>query len=621
MGQVLVVSELMYHPPGRDALESRELEFLELHNRGDLTLDLSGYAFTEGIDFAFAEGSSLAAGEYLVLVSSTAAFASVYAEVSPFGEYEGQLANSGETVGLVDGLGRQVARLSFGDKSPWPVTPDGFGPSLVLKDESLSEIAWTDPAAWRASSRIGGSPGGPDAALEEPAIVVNEVLSHTDLPQVDAVELRNLESEAVDISGWYLTDNYEQPKRYRIPEGAVIEAGGYLVITEEAFAAFSQGENAFRLDSHGEAVWIFSGDEQGELSGYVHGFEFGATANGVSLGRFVDSGGVERLVALESLSLGEPNGEALLGDIVISELMFDPASGEAEFVEIVNRSGDAVSLFDEANPSNVWKVQGIDFSFPPGVVLAADEVAILCGVEPELFRERYGLPDSIQVFGPFAGKLSNEGERLALQRPDSPDLLENGELYVPYVDVDWLMYSDAAPWPAAMSEGFSIERLTLDAKGFDPASWRLSQYPSPTAGWVPTGVFEKWIQTHFPGNQANEHDAQPLADPDQDGLVNLLEYAHGSDPRRANLPLPATIAVSQATQLAFAGSSDPSDLKVHLLVSYDLQSWDVLPESAYAISESLSPKDEGVKLIRFALGETPGESRFYRMAIELMTTD
>ena len=40
----IVINEIYYHPP-----ERRRGEFLELHNRGLATIDLSGFRFTKGI--------------------------------------------------------------------------------------------------------------------------------------------------------------------------------------------------------------------------------------------------------------------------------------------------------------------------------------------------------------------------------------------------------------------------------------------------------------------------------------------------------------------------------------------------------------------------------------------
>ena len=46
----------------------------------------------------------------------------------------------------------------------------------------------------------------------------------------DWIELSNSGSDAVNLSGWHLTDNAAMPAKWRVPDGTVIAANGYLVI-------------------------------------------------------------------------------------------------------------------------------------------------------------------------------------------------------------------------------------------------------------------------------------------------------------------------------------------------------------------------------------------------------
>jgi hypothetical protein len=66
---------------------------------------------------------------------------------------------------------------------------------------------------------------------------------------------------------------------------------------------------------------------------------------------------------------------------------------------------------------------------------------------------------------------------------------------------------------------------------------------------------EKWRHLHFQ-TTLNAEDAADLADPDQDGVVNLLEYATGSSPTLRNAT-PGTM-LKQGSVLTFSYVKNPS---------------------------------------------------------------
>ena len=85
-------------------------------------------------------------------------------------------------------------------------------------------------------------------------------------PQLDSVELYNPNSTNVDISNWYLTDDRTTPQKFRIPGGASIPANGYRVFTEADWNANPNSSNSFCLNSHGEEIYLYSGDTNGNLT-------------------------------------------------------------------------------------------------------------------------------------------------------------------------------------------------------------------------------------------------------------------------------------------------------------------------------------------------------------------
>jgi len=475
----LLVTEIMYNPPVFGTTAGSELEFLELKNTGTNTLDLSGASF-DGFNFTFTNGTRIPAGQFFVLGRNRTALTAKYPGLVVNGLFTGQLDNAGETITLSHPLGTEILSVDYKDGGKWPLTPDGFGYSLVPKNPD-SNPGPGNPANWRASTNPGGSPGADDPAPNIPTILINEALTHTDPPLFDSIELYNPTAGAVDIGGWFLTDDGKVPMKYRIPDGTTIAAGGYLVFTETQFNPTPGTNNSFNLNSHGEEVYVFSGNAATNLTGYSHGFNFGAAENGVSFGRHVISTGDERFVAQISRTLGSANSGPLVGPVVIQEIMYHPPdlaggldNGADEYVQLKNISASSVQLFDPAASTNTWHLRGgVDFNLPQGITLGAGQSLLLVSFTPAdtvalaAFRAKYALFNGVPVYGPYSGKLDNSSETITLQRPDAPDTNT-----VPYIVVDEVDYKDNPPWPVSPDgTGAALNRVNLAAYADDPANW------------------------------------------------------------------------------------------------------------------------------------------------------
>jgi hypothetical protein len=140
-----VINEIHYHPvvAGR--------EFLELHNPGAGSFDLTGACFIAGISGCFDAGTAIPAGGFVVVAESPADYLIDHPSGPvPVLDYGGNLSNSGERVTLSIG-GVVLDTVAYTDRSPWPASPDGSGPSLELIDplsENDAYVAWaaSDPA-------------------------------------------------------------------------------------------------------------------------------------------------------------------------------------------------------------------------------------------------------------------------------------------------------------------------------------------------------------------------------------------------------------------------------------------------------------------------------------------
>jgi len=502
--QSLRITEIMYHPPAAplgSPYEAEDFEYVELRNIGATTMSLVGVRFTGGIDFSFTGSAvtQLAPSAHVLVVRNLAAFTSRYGTLANIaGQYSGILNNAGENIQLDDAVGEKVLNFSY-NNSWYPIT-DGPGASLVIVDQNADWRAWDTKAGWRPSAYDFGSPAQNDPTPSAPSapVVINEILTHTDLPQVDAIELMNPAAVPANVGGWFISDDFASPKKYRIPNGTTIPAGGFIVLHEDT--SFGTGTNGFSFSSKGDEAYLFSGDGT-NLTGYLQGYEFGAAENGVSFGRYQNSLTNIHFVAQAALTLGAANGLPKVGPVVISEINYRPVEPSLgvdneidEYIEIANISGAPVALFDSANRANTWRLRsGVDFDFPTNVTLAAGGHALLVSFNPNepvklaTFRARFSVALDVPVLGPWSGQLANSGESIRLYRPDSPDAGE-----VPYILGDQIDYANQLPWPAAADGiGPSLQRLAESVYGNDPQNWTAvgpSAGLSYVAGGTPPNV-------------------------------------------------------------------------------------------------------------------------------------
>ncbi|NWK54950.1 lamin tail domain-containing protein [Verrucomicrobiaceae bacterium N1E253] len=170
----LVISEIMYKPTG-----GGDLEFIEIMNVGSATLDLSPVSFTAGIQFSFADSSitSIAPGEYVLVVKNKAAFEAEYGNSLPIaGETTSGLSNDGERITLSFGADDPIQDFVYNDVPPWPTSPDSTGASLVLiHPQSLPDHS--NAINWRASIQSGGNPGTSDSTPYTGGNLVDYALS------------------------------------------------------------------------------------------------------------------------------------------------------------------------------------------------------------------------------------------------------------------------------------------------------------------------------------------------------------------------------------------------------------------------------------------------------------
>ncbi len=469
-------------------------DWFELYNRSELPVELSGLYLTDdpstaGIAKSPVPPLSFIGGRKWVL------FVADGNPAAGADHVDFKLDANGETIRIYQWRTNLIDAVDFG-----------------LQQSGVSQGRLPDGAHTIVSFPQTATPGSANY-LPLTEVVINEVLTHTDPPLEDAIELYNPSSVAVNIGGWYLSDSAGDPKRYRIPDGTIIPPGGFNVFYQYQFGPTNSDQDIpplFTLNSaRGDAVYLSEADAAGSLTGRRTSVQFGAAANGVSFGRFQTSVGVEfvamsrRTFGVDNPSTleqfrtgtGAPNAYPLVGPVVINEIMYHPPNYGTntpdleEFIELFNIMDTPVPLYDPVHPTNTWRlVNAVEFSFAPGTVLPARSMLLIVPFDPvanpaatTAFRKRYGT-DALLV-GPYLGKLNNAGETIELLRPDRPQTPPHPDAgFVPYILVERISYSDGAPWPVeADGLGASLQRIVPENYGNDPVNWRAAL---PSAGSV-----------------------------------------------------------------------------------------------------------------------------------------
>lgn len=408
-------------------------------------------------------------------------------------------------------------------------------------------------------------------------VVINEIIAHTDLPLEDAIELRNTTAQPVDISGWWLSDANDTPRKYQIPANTILPAGGFKVFYEVDFNNTDNGIPFSFSSAKGDEAHLSQTSGNGLLTGFRATADFGPSANGVSFGRHVNTIGDVDYAPLSALSFGTAvtaqsptnqlsvfrtgagaaNAAPKVGPIVLTEIMYHPVDAGTndntveEYIELRNTSASTVVLFDPAHPTNGWRLRdAVDFQFNTAHSIPAGGSMILVSFDPATntaalaqFRARYGT--NLFLVGPFAGKLDNSTESVELARPDAPQTIGNDAGLVPYLLVDKVVYQDRGAWPTnADGRGMSLQRVSVTGYGNEPTNWvAAAPAPDPVAtGSLDSdgdGMPDGWEDLHG-FNKTSPADA--ALDFDGDGLSNLEEYLAGTHPKQADsgLTLQAT---------------------------------------------------------------------------------
>ncbi|MCB0546989.1 MAG: lamin tail domain-containing protein [Phaeodactylibacter sp.] len=461
----IVFSELLPDPTPSAGLP--EGEFVELFNRSDKVIQLSGLALSSGSPPAALPEFLLLPGGYVTICDDS--FEGDFAVLGPTVAVNSfpALTNSGDEVRLSDANGNLIAEVIYEDSWYQDESRAGGGYSLELIQ---TEGPYDCPGNWQASvAATGGTPGLPNSLLGAETDNTPPALAGAFADS--EFELRIVFSEVMAISPLDLPDSY---------------AISPPVTISEALAQPNRKEVILLLETPLEPGTSYQASFPGAITDCM--------GNALPAGTSITTGLAEPL---------EPR------DIIINEALFNPEAGGSDFIEVYNRSGKVLNL-NGIVIANTQKESGDTLgAVSTDYLLFPGEYAVL-SESPDDIANRYTVRFEQALVEANLPTLEDKSGNITLRY--------SGQV------IDAFDYSEALHYPLLDSkEGVSLERISPEAPTQDGGNWHSA---ASTAGFAtPTyqnsQFFEKptFLEEMFSV-------LTPTFSPDGDGFddVLLIDY-------------------------------------------------------------------------------------------------
>jgi hypothetical protein len=233
-------------------------DWIEIYNGGSETVDLGGLYLSDDPanpdKWQFPSGTIIEPYGFLVIWtdgSSDAEELHASFALNASGEAVCLFAVDAKT--LIDSVtfGEQLDDVSYGRVADGGTKWDYLTPTCG-QSNSLGEVV---------------VPGEITPVTVPYNLVINELMAdnqitiagpNEDYP--DWIELYNGGNVSVDLGGMYLTDNLNNPTKWRFPAGTIIDAGGYLLVWADNSSESSSLHTRFGLNANGEEIGLFAND-------------------------------------------------------------------------------------------------------------------------------------------------------------------------------------------------------------------------------------------------------------------------------------------------------------------------------------------------------------------------
>ncbi|MGI6786589.1 MAG: lamin tail domain-containing protein [Gleimia sp.] len=292
-------------------VDSGPADWVEFINPGSEALDISGYEIRDNSDdhrWRFPEGTVINPGQYLVVDADAVGL--IYNDQT--GEYEENTfqaaigIGSGDSIRVYDYQGELIESVSW------------TAHAAIDGDEAAATIARCPDTTGNFQIAL-ATPGEANVCPELP-VVINEIESNGDV--TDWVEIMNIGTYPVNISGWYMYDDGGESRVNDVTpveEGTILWPGELFVFDQNVHFTFGLGKNDLT------SVYTESGILVTEES---TGLEHAAG----SLSRCPD--GTREFVDVAVTTKGQLN--ACGNPVVLNEVESKDADGGEDWVELAN---------------------------------------------------------------------------------------------------------------------------------------------------------------------------------------------------------------------------------------------------------------------------------------------
>jgi hypothetical protein len=470
----VLINEIMFDPTPSAGLP--EVEWIELYNRSGKVLDLASLLLDDGGSALPLSAYSLAPGAYVVLSgpAGVAALAPITPQALAVSGFP-SLNNSGDLLSLRHETGALIDQVAY--TPDWHDVPDkeDGGWSLERINPHLPCLGGEN---WRSCPVLpGGTPGAANASLQTgPDVQPPRLLSVFPLAPDT---LRLAFSEGLDAVSALATTAYhlDPPRALAAVEVDTEDRRQVLLVLAEPLETgqvYRLGVSSAVTDCAGNAV------EPG----------------------------------LDTFRIGLPEDPSP-GDVVLNEILFNPASGGARFLEFYNRSAKIFNLknfflANFAGGSSVTPI-GLDRLFLPGEFLVFT-------TDPPDIKERFGDVDPRKL--------------LEVVLPSLDDRSGNVTLYWagpgPTVVIDSFDYDEDyhnALYTSSDREGVSLERLDVDRPTQQASNWTSAAQPGGFAAGTPTRSNSQRSHATGAPDDLIRLTAERIS-PDQDGYEDFLDIRY-----------------------------------------------------------------------------------------------